>query len=104
MTEIQPKSKRRTPSRKSLPSAQGLGEEIAMLRSVFRKVEAFADEAPDIMVLIRMLDTLGKTATRLGTALRTERLLDEGQDMAGTIHQALTEVLEEMRNPPGARP
>jgi hypothetical protein len=111
MTEPFPtqKPKRRFPRRKpaatadrilsevrGLPAEQGLQDEIAMLRAIIRLLRELAYEERPLPERLRIYDALGKLATRLGTLLKTERALDEGQDLTGTLSQALAEVIHEL--------
>lgn len=73
-----------------------LREEIAMLRILMRRVMALADEGHALSDVLRLLDCVGKASTRLGTLLKTERLLDERQDMAGALNEALAEMINDL--------
>ena len=88
-----------TPSQPCPPP--GLGDEIAMLRSVMKLVESHAQEGAKLEDLLKVLDTLGQASTRLATLLKTDRqLLDRSSDTAAALNEALAEVLREM----GAEP
>ncbi|MBE3038697.1 MAG: hypothetical protein IMZ62_07785 [Chloroflexi bacterium] len=81
---------------RGLPAEQGLQDEIAMLRAMIRLLRELAYEERPLPERLRIYDALGKLATRLGTLLKTERALDEGQDLTGTLSQALAEVIHEL--------
>jgi hypothetical protein len=78
--------------------ANGLQEEIAMLRLVMRRVFEHASDAElDLSAWSETLDTLGAAATRLGRLLRTQRDLGgESQGLSQALAQALGEVMREM--------
>jgi len=67
-----------------------------MLRAIIRLLRELAYEERPLPERLRIYDALGKLATRLGTLLKTERSLDKGQDLTGTLSQALAEVIHEL--------
>ena len=81
---------------RGLPAEQGPQDEIAMLRAIIRLLRELAYEERPLPERLRIYDALSKLATRLGTLLKTERALDEGQDLTGTLSQALAEVIHEL--------
>lgn len=79
--------------------ADGIDDEIAMLRVATRRVMALATDEQDLATACDLLDTLGTASTRLATLLRTKRLLSpaQGNDVARAIGDALTAVVKEMQ-------
>ncbi len=76
--------------------AEGLRDEITMLRVVTRRVLRLARESHDLDEAMILLDTMGMAAIRLASLLRVQKLLgrDSGET-AEIISQALTEVMKE---------
>lgn len=73
-----------------------LRDEILMLRSVMRRVMALADEGRPLAELLHILDSLSKASNRLANLLKAERQLDENQDVAEALNEALAEVIREL--------
>jgi len=67
-----------------------------MLRAIIRLLRELAYEERPLPERLRIYDALGRQATRLGTLVKTERQLGEGQDLTGTLNQALAEVIDEL--------
>ena len=77
--------------------AEGLQDEIAMLRLATRRVIAFLDEFQTPKEAVATLGALGLAATRLSTLLRTQKLLAGGEhDTSAALSQALAEVVKEL--------
>jgi hypothetical protein len=80
--------------------AAGLLAEVAMLRSLIRRLfeSAWSDDSTG--GLIEVLRALGVASTRLAVLLRTQRLLDgeQGSQAMQVIQEALTEVMAEMES------
>ena len=93
------KSKRQNAPPGDLP--QDMRVEIAMLRQLMRKVLERVGEDDQLKELLQVLDVVGKTCMRLSVLLKTERSLDEGQDVAGALNGALAELIEDMKNGQG---
>jgi hypothetical protein len=88
-------------------SHTNLEAEVAMLRSLIRRLfeGARLDDSPS--ALIEALRALGIASTRLAVLLRTQRLLDGGQQSQAMqiISEALAEVMAEIEQktpPPGS--
>jgi hypothetical protein len=73
-----------------------LQEEINMLRTLMRLVENLADEGKPVGELLKMLDILGKSSTRLASLLRAQRELCEENEFGSVFNQALAEVIKEL--------
>jgi len=99
--------------------AAGLLAEVAMLRSLIRRLFESAWSEDSTGGLIDVLRALGVASTRLAVLLRTQRLLDGGQGSRAmqVIQEALAEVMAEMEQaaarlnslpeppePPGEKP
>ena len=77
--------------------AQGLAEEITMLRAATRRVIEFIGDFETPKEAIATLGALGLAATRLSTLLRTQKMLEGSeQDTAAALSQALAEVVKEL--------
>jgi hypothetical protein len=77
--------------------AQGLKEEIAMLRELNRWiVEDLEEDSPQPAARVRALEALGKSYTRLAALLRTEQKLGGTGLMPDALSQALKEVTQEI--------
>ncbi len=78
--------------------ANGLQDEIAMLRLVIRRVFEHASDAElDLAAWSETLDTLGAASARLARLLRTQKDLGgESQGVSQALSQALGEVIHEM--------
>lgn len=78
------------------PVTDSLQEEIDMLRALMRMVEKLADEGKSLGEMLKMLDILGKSSTRLASLLRAQKVLCEEREFGSVFNQALSEVIEEM--------
>ena len=77
--------------------AEGLQDEISMLRIATRRVIEFIDEFQSPKEAVATLGALGLAAIRLSTLLRTQKLLSGGEhDTAAALSQALAEVVKEL--------
>ena len=75
---------------------QGLKDEIAMLRSLMRRVAALADGGCETPDLLRVAETIGSAGTRLAALLKAERELS-GSEVASALDQVLEEMIDEIR-------
>jgi len=75
---------------------QGLKEEIAMLREMNRWMAEDLEEGCQPAQRIRVLETLGKSYTRLATLLKTEHMLGGNDVVQSALNQALKELMQEM--------
>jgi hypothetical protein len=75
-----------------------LEAEVAMLRSLIRRLFESAPFDDSTGTLIEVLRALGIASTRLAVLLRTQRLLDGGQETQAMqiISEALAEVMAEI--------
>lgn len=77
-------------------AAQGLQDEIDMLRVAARRVMELADGVDTLEDAIAVLSTLSVAASRLAQLLKAQRALGaEGGEVAETLSQALKDVLKE---------
>ena len=77
--------------------AEGLQDEIAMLRIATRRVIAFLDEFQTPKEAVATLGAIGLAATRLSTLLRTQQRLVGGEhDTSAALSQALADVVKEL--------
>ena len=76
---------------------EGLGDEIALMRVMIRRVFDFAnDNVGDLDSWTGTLSALGAASTRLAGMLRTQKLLGGGDsDALDTLSKALAEVTSE---------
>ena len=81
--------------------ATGLQDEIVLLRVAMRRVMDLDAGDPNLVEAIRVMTSLGVTATRLAALLRTQQALglDEASELYATITRAIAEVNEELRHP-----
>lgn len=97
-TNIPRPSRQRYPRIKgrATQDVEGLHDEIIILRSILRMVNSMIDDGHQLPELLRVLDSVGAAATRLATLLKTQRELENRQDLAEALNEALAEVLREM--------
>ncbi len=77
--------------------AQGLAEEISMLRAATRRVIEYIGEFETPKEAIATLGALGLAATRLSTLIRTQKLLEDSEtSTSAALSQALSEVVKEL--------
>lgn len=77
-------------------AASSLQEEIDMLRSWMRMIEKLANEGKPLGEMLKMLDMLGKSSTRLAGLLRAEKELCGEKEFGSVFNQALSEVIREL--------
>jgi hypothetical protein len=75
---------------------ESLQGEIDMLRTLLREVEAMAGEGKTLGELLKMLDILGKSSTRLAGLLRAQRELGGDKEFGSVFNHALSEVIKEL--------
>lgn len=77
--------------------AEGLQEEITLLRVATRRVIETLAEFETPKEAVATLGALGLAATRLASLLRTQKLLDsETQNTSAALSQALSDVVKEL--------
>jgi hypothetical protein len=77
--------------------ADGVHDEIAMLRVFIRRVFIMANGIDDMDETIRLLDSLGRSTTRLANLVKTQKIVSNDQsETAQQISQAIAEVIKEM--------
>jgi threonine dehydrogenase-like Zn-dependent dehydrogenase len=78
--------------------AEGLDDEIAMLRVAMRRYFEVAAGIDDIEVLANTVGIMGMAATRLASLLRVRKLIGGGDEekLLKTINQAIAELTEEL--------
>ncbi len=77
--------------------ADGLDDEIAMLRVITRRLFDLASEDTDPERLARSVSTLGAAATRLAALMRTQSLIQgKGASSLDVLSEALKEVSDEL--------
>lgn len=70
--------------------AEGLQDEITMMRVITRRVLQLAQGTEDLDEAMHLLNTMGMAAIRLASLLRIQKLLGANEDKVG---QALTAML-----------
>ena len=77
--------------------AEGLQDEIAMLRLTTRRVIEFINEFETPKEAVATLGALGLAATRLAGLMRTQKILaGQEQNTSAALSQALGEVVKEL--------
>ena len=78
--------------------AEGLMDEVAMLRVMMRRMMALADGCEDLNEFVNVLGVLGMSATRLAGLLRVQKMLggDERSELTATLRRAIADVSKEM--------
>jgi len=77
--------------------ADGLTDEIAMLRVIIRRVMELADGV-EMTQAINLLGALGMASTRLAGLLRTQRLLTgDSNTTAQAISDALADIVKDLK-------
>ena len=79
--------------------ADGLDDEISLLRVIIRRVFEFANdvEEQELSTWTNALNTLGAASTRLAGLLRTQQLISGGsEDIVDTLSKALGQVAHEI--------
>lgn len=68
-----------------------------MLRTIMRWVSDLASQDHPLGELLEILDTLGKTSTRLAGLLKAQHEMGDDNSLAATLSQALAGSLDELR-------
>jgi len=95
MDESTPKNRRQNQAGRAAP-ANGLHDEIAMLRGIIRQATALADDGRPWNELLRILSAVGQASTRLAVLLKAQRELAQESGLSEALNQALAEVIAEM--------
>jgi len=77
-------------------ASEALHSAVSMLQCLLPRVVELADEGKSLKELLQILDTVGKTSSRLSVLLKTQRQMTGGEDLADFLNQALTEVVQEL--------
>lgn len=102
--EISRTPRGRKPARKTTAAASesgGLRDEITMLRQIIRQVTALADEERPLSEMLRILDKLSASCSRLATLLKTERALADDDQAIQAFKHALAEMIDDTYARPG---
>ena len=76
--------------------AQGIDDEIVMLRVITRRVLNLADGVDDLGESITLLGALGLAATRLAAMLKVKAMIGgDGADVKTAISNTLNDILKE---------
>jgi hypothetical protein len=95
MSENTTKNRRKNQAARATP-ANGLHDEIAMLRGIIRQATALVDEGRPWNELLRILSAVGQASTRLAVLLKAQRELAQESGLTEALNQALSEVIAEM--------
>jgi len=78
--------------------AEGLEDEIALLRVTIRRVfDLVSEEGEDTETWFKALSTLGLASTRLAGLVRTQKMIQgDSSSVASALSQALGEVCDEL--------
>ena len=79
--------------------AAGLQDEVAMLRVVIRRLFDLSRGCRDLDEMINSAGALGMLATRLAGMLRTQKILNGGDEAGVTesISRALADIVDELK-------
>lgn len=77
-------------------AAEALHSAVSMLQCLLPRVVELADEGKSLKELLQILDTVGKTSSRLSSLLKTQKQLTGGENLADFLNQALAEVVQEL--------
>jgi hypothetical protein len=69
---------------------------VATMQNLMQQVVDQANGGISLKELLQVLDTLGKTSSRLSALLKDRKALAGGEDLADFLNQALAEVVQEM--------
>jgi hypothetical protein len=69
---------------------------VATMQNLMQQVVDQANGGISLKELMQVLDTLGKTSSRLSALLKDRKALAGGEDLADFLNQALAEVVQEM--------
>ncbi len=79
------------------PSAgENLREEILILRELMRKVLEHLNDDPSMNELLRVLEGVGRTGTRLATLVKLQEQLDEHQAAGSSMVDDMQELIRRM--------
>jgi hypothetical protein len=104
-----PRSKIRretTPHQKELiedNAVNALYSAVSILQSLLPRVVELADEGKSLKELLQILDTVGKTSSRLSVLLKSQKQMTGGENLADFLNQALAEVVQELGETTGQR-
>ena len=76
-----------------------LVEEIAILRDLVVCINQMAEDELTLPELRRVLDSLSKASVRLVNLLQTEKALEQKEDPAAVLQNALAEMLRRLDLP-----
>lgn len=74
----------------------GLEEEITQVRDLIRRVSERAEAGLDTEDLLKVLQGVSLSSTRLAALLKSQRSLFDEQDSGAAINQALADLLREV--------
>jgi hypothetical protein len=77
-------------------AADALQTGVSMLQSLLPRVIELADEGKSLKELLQILDTVGKTSSRLSTLIKNQKQMSGGENLADFLNQALAEVVQEL--------
>jgi len=69
---------------------------VATMQNLMQQVVDQANGGISLKELLQVLDTLGKTSSRLSALLKDRKALAGGEALADFLNQALAEVVQEM--------
>ncbi|MEI8132170.1 MAG: hypothetical protein WCG34_07040 [Leptolinea sp.] len=84
-------------------AADALQSAVSMLQCLLPRVVELADEGKSLKELLQILDTVGKTSSRLSALLKTQKQMTGGENLADFLNQALAEVVQELGENAGRR-
>lgn len=76
-----------------------LVEEIAILRDLVVRINQMAEDELPLSELRRVLNSLSKASVRLVNLLQTEKALEQKEDPAAVLQNALAEMLRRLDLP-----
>ena len=77
-------------------AVEALHSAVSMLQSLLPRVVELADEGKSLKELLQILDTVGKTSSRLSVLLKSQKQMTGGENLADFLNQALAEVVQEL--------
>jgi hypothetical protein len=84
-------------------ASEALQTGVSMLQSLLPRVIELADEGKSLKELLQILDTVGKTSSRLSTLIKNQKQMSGGENLADFLNQALAEVVQELGENTGRR-
>lgn len=84
-------------------AAEALRSAVSMLQCLLPRVVELADEGKSLKELLQILDTVGKTSSRLSALLKNQKQYTGGENLADFLNQALAEVVQELGENTGRR-